>query len=143
MLIVLCTTEIISWGVLFYAFSVLLPTISAQTGWSLAAITAGFSASQVVAALVGVPVGRLFDRRGPRAIMTTGSIIAVPALVALATAESLAWFTAAWLVAGVAMAGVFYAPAFAALTRWCGPRRVTALTRPRWSRGLPARCSHR
>ncbi|MFJ8959750.1 MFS transporter [Lentzea sp. NPDC102401] len=127
-LIVLCTTEIISWGVLYYAFPVLLPTISSSTGWSLAAITAGFSASQIVAGLVGIPVGRLLDRHGPRAIMTTGSVVAVLALVALATADSLAWFTAAWLLAGVAMAGIFYAPAFAALTRWYGPRRVSALT---------------
>ncbi|MFS8099349.1 MFS transporter [Lentzea alba] len=127
-LIVLCTTEIISWGVLYYAFPVLLPTISARTGWSFAAITAGFSASQIVAGLVGIPVGKLLDRHGPRAIMTAGSIVAVLALVALATADSLAGYTAAWLLAGVAMAGVFYAPAFAALTRWYGPRRVTALT---------------
>nr|QEO75048.1 hypothetical protein [uncultured bacterium] len=127
-LIVLCTTEIISWGVLYYAFPVLLPTISSRTGWSLAAITAGFSASQIVAGLVGIPVGKLLDRHGPRAIMTTGSIVAVFALVALATAESLVWFTAAWLLAGVAMAGIFYAPAFAALTRWYGARRVSALT---------------
>ncbi|MEU3643991.1 MFS transporter [Lentzea sp. NPDC034063] len=127
-LIVLCTTEIISWGVLYYAFPVLLPTISARTGWSLAAITAGFSASQIVAGLVGIPVGRLLDRHGPRAIMTTGSVVAVLALVVLATAKTLAWFTAAWLLAGVAMAGIFYAPAFAALTRWYGSRRVTALT---------------
>jgi MFS family permease len=127
-LIVLCTTEIISWGVLYYAFPVLLPTISSRTGWSLAAITAGFSASQIVAGLVGIPVGRLLDRHGPRAIMTTGSVVAVLALVALASARSLALFTAAWLLAGVAMAGIFYAPAFAALTRWYGPRRVSALT---------------
>lgn len=127
-LIVLCTTEIISWGVLYYAFPVLLPTISTRTGWSLAAITAGFSASQIVAGLVGIPVGKLLDRHGPRAIMTTGSVVAVLALVALASARSLAWFIAAWLLAGVAMAGVFYAPAFAALTRWYGPRRVSALT---------------
>ncbi|SFR03200.1 Predicted arabinose efflux permease, MFS family [Lentzea waywayandensis] len=127
-LIVLCTTEIISWGILYYAFPVLLPTIGARTGWSHAAITAGFSASQIVAGLVGIPVGRLLDRHGPRAIMTTGSIVAVFALVALATAESLVWFTASWLLAGVAMAGIFYAPAFAALTRWYGPRRVSALT---------------
>ncbi|MCX2946839.1 MFS transporter [Lentzea sp. NEAU-D7] len=127
-LVVLCTTEIISWGVLYYAFPVLLPTIGASTGWSLAAITAGFSASQVVAGLVGIPVGRLLDRHGPRAVMTTGSVVAAVALVALATADSLLWFTAAWLLAGVAMAGVFYAPAFAALTRWYGPRRVSALT---------------
>ncbi|WP_434444054.1 MFS transporter [Lentzea sp. E54] len=127
-LIVLCATEIISWGVLYYAFPVLLPTISSRSGWSLAAITAGFSASQIVAGLVGVPVGKLLDRHGPRAIMTTGSVLAVLALAALASARSLAWFTAAWLLAGVAMAGVFYAPAFAALTRWYGPRRVSALT---------------
>ncbi|WP_439659391.1 MFS transporter [Lentzea sp. HUAS TT2] len=127
-LIVLCTTEIISWGILYYAFPVLLPTIGERTGWSHAAITAGFSASQIVAGLVGVPVGRLLDRHGPRAIMTTGSIIAVPAVVLMATAQSLAWFTAAWLLIGVAMAGVFYAPAFAALTRWYGAKRVSALT---------------
>ncbi|MET9227795.1 MFS transporter [Lentzea sp. NPDC003310] len=127
-LIVLCTTEIISWGVLYYAFPVLLPTIGERTGWSHAAITAGFSASQVVAGLVGVPVGRMLDRHGPRAIMTTGSIIAVPGVVLMATAQTLAWFTAAWLLIGVAMAGVFYAPAFAALTRWYGARRVSALT---------------
>ncbi|SER72347.1 Major Facilitator Superfamily protein [Lentzea albida] len=131
MLVVSCTTEIISWGVLYYAFPVLLPTIGSRTGWSLTAITAGFSASQVVAGLVGVPVGRVLDRHGPRAIMTTGSVLAVLAvlaLVALARTTSLVWFTAAWLLAGVAMAGVFYAPAFAALTRWYGPRRVSALT---------------
>jgi MFS family permease len=38
------------------------------------------------------------------------------------------WFFAAWALAGVAMACVLYQPAFAALTRWWGPRRVTALT---------------
>ncbi len=128
MLIVLCTTEIISWGVVYYAFPVLLPTISARTGWSLAVITAGFSASQIVAGLVGIPVGKLLDRHGPRVIMTSGSVVAVLALVGLATAKELVWFTAAWLLAGVAMAGIFYAPAFAALTRWYGPRRVSALT---------------
>ncbi|SDF39746.1 Predicted arabinose efflux permease, MFS family [Lentzea fradiae] len=127
-LVVLCTTEIISWGVLYYAFPVQLPAIGASTGWSNAVVTAGFSASQVVAGLVGIPVGRLLDRHGPRVIMTTGSALAAVALVALATAESLAWFVAAWVLTGVAMAGVFYAPAFAAVTRWFGPRRVTALT---------------
>ena len=127
-LIVLCTTEIISWGVVYYAFPVLLPTISARTGWSLAVITAGFSASQIVAGLVGIPVGKLLDRHGPRVIMTSGSVVAVLALAGLATAKELVWFTAAWLLAGVAMAGIFYAPAFAALTRWYGPRRVSALT---------------
>jgi MFS family permease len=37
-------------------------------------------------------------------------------------------FLAAWVPAGLAMSAVLYQPAFAALTRWYGPRRVTALT---------------
>jgi MFS family permease len=127
-LIVLCITEITSWGVLYYAFPVLSSSIGAATGWSVSVMTAAFSVSQVVAAVVGVPVGRLLDRHGPRMIMTTGSVLAVVALLGIALADSLVLFFAAWVVAGVAMAGVLYAPAFAALTRWYGQRRVSALT---------------
>ena len=60
--------------------------------------------------------------------MTTRSMLAVPAVVGIALAPTLSWFFAAWVLAGVAMAGTLYPPAFAALTRWWGPRRVTALT---------------
>lgn len=127
-LIVLCITEITSWGVLFYAFTVLSSAISADTGWSITTLTAAFSVSQMVAAVVGVPVGRLLDRYGPRVIMTVGSVLGVVALLGIALAESLVVFFAAWVLAGVAMAGVLYAPAFAALTRWYGARRVSALT---------------
>lgn len=127
-LVVLCVTEVVSWGVLYYAFAVLAPTISADTGWSAAAVTGAFSAGLVVSALVGVPAGRWLDRLGPRPVMTAGSLIAVPAVTGVALAPGYGWFLASWLLAGVAMAGVLYPPAFAALTRWWGTRRVTALT---------------
>jgi MFS family permease len=127
-LIVLCTTEITSWGVLYYAFPVLAPDISRDTGWPAAGVIAALSVGQLVAALVGIPVGRWLDRRGPRAIMTAGSLLAVPAVVVIATAQNLVWFIAAWVVNGVAMGAVLYPPAFAALTRWYGDRRVSALT---------------
>ncbi|WP_232661440.1 MFS transporter [Pseudonocardia sp. TRM90224] len=127
-LVVLCVTEIVSWGVLYYAFPVLAPTIARDTGWSVSVLTAAFSTGLVVSALVGIPAGRWIDRFGPRRVMTTGSILAVPAVVGIALAPSLPVFFAAWVLAGVAMAGTLYAPAFAALTRWWGPRRVTALT---------------
>lgn len=127
-LLVLCLTEITSWGVLYYAFPVLAPSITADTGWSPTSVTAAFSVGQVTAALVGIPVGRWLDRWGPRRVMTTGSVLAVPAVLGIATARSPGWFVAAWVLAGIAMAGVLYPPAFAALTRWWGARRVTALT---------------
>ncbi|MDI5978202.1 MFS transporter [Amycolatopsis magusensis] len=124
----LCLTEITSWGVLYYAFPVLGPEIARSTGWSLPWITAGFSAGQLTAALVGIPVGRWLDRHGPRWVMTAGSVLGVPAVVLIALAPSLGWFLAAWVVAGVAMGATLYPPAFAALTRWYGPQRVKALT---------------
>ena len=124
----LCTTQITSWGVLYYAFPVLAGDITAATGWSTTAITAALSASQLVAALVGIPVGRRIDRHGPRVVMTAGSVLAIPAVVLAATAQNLAWFCAAWLLAGAAMGAVLYPPAFAALTRWHGPDPVRALT---------------
>lgn len=127
-LVVLCSTEIVSWGVLFYAFPVLAAGITADTGWSATALTAAFSAGQLVAAVVGVPVGRWIDRNGPRTVMTAGSLLAVPAVVVIATAQSYGWFLTGWLLAGVAMGAVLYPPAFAALTRWHGTKRIRALT---------------
>ncbi|MCC8249949.1 MFS transporter [Saccharothrix luteola] len=128
-LVVLCLTQITSWGILFYGFPVLAPAISADAGWSDTAVIGAFSVAQLVSAVVGVPVGRLLDRRGPRVVMTTGSLLAVGALAVVASARSLPWFYAGWVLVGVAMAGVLYQPAFAALTRWHDPdRRVAALT---------------
>lgn len=127
-LVTLCVTELVSWGVLYYAFPVLLADISADTGWPAATLTAGFSAALIIAALVGVPVGRWLDRHGPRWIMGAGSLLAVPALTFVALAPSLPFFIIGWLLAGIAMGAVLYPPAFAALTRWYGPQRVGALT---------------
>ena len=124
----LCVTEIVSYGVLYYAFPVLASDITAATGWSRTAITAAFSAGNLAGALTGVVAGRLIDRFGPRPVMTAGSILAAVAVAGIAMAPAYGWFAAAWLLAGVAMAGVFYPPAFAALTGWYGPDRVRALT---------------
>ncbi|MFF3227060.1 MFS transporter [Nocardia suismassiliense] len=127
-LVVLCGTEITSWGILFYAFPVLLGDISADTGWSATVLMAAFSAGQLVAALVGIPVGRRLDRHGPRVVMTAGSVLAVPALALVALAPTPVWFFLGWLLVGVAMGAVLYPPAFAAVTRWHGPDRIRALT---------------
>ncbi|MGW4632407.1 MFS transporter [Nocardia sp. NPDC004415] len=127
-LVVLCVTEITSWGILFYAFPVLLGSIATDTGWSPTALTAVFSAGQLLTALTGILVGRRLDRHGPRVVMTAGSALAVAALIIVATAQTLMVFLLGWVLVGVAMGAVLYPPAFAALTRWYGPDRVKALT---------------
>ena len=60
-LVVLCVTEIVSWGVLYYAFPVLAPSIARDTGWSVATITAAFSTRAR-----GLSIGRSLVRSPPR-----------------------------------------------------------------------------
>lgn len=127
-LMALCITEITSWGVLYYAFPVLASSISNEAGWSLPSVTWAFSVSQIVSALAGIAVGRWLDHRGPRAVMTAGSILAVPTLIGIAYAPTYELFVLAWALAGLSMAATFYPPAFAAITRWYGSERVRALT---------------
>ncbi|WP_395361985.1 MFS transporter [Streptomyces sp. YH02] len=124
----LCATQITSWGIVYYAFPVLLSRLTADTGWSAGAATGAFSVALLVSAAAGVPIGRILDRRGPHLVMTAGSVLAVVALLAVAAAPNLPAFYAAWALAGIAMAATFYHPAFAALTRWWGADRVRALT---------------
>ncbi|HVV12186.1 MFS transporter [Amycolatopsis sp.] len=124
----LCATEITSWCVLYLRFSRSGREDRLDDRWSAAAVTAGFSPGQLVTASAGIMVGRWLDRHDPRRLMTGGSVLAVPAVVALAAARNLVWFLAAWVLMGLAMGATLYPPAFAALTRWYGPRRVAALT---------------
>lgn len=125
---VLSTVQIVSWGVLYYAFAALQSSITADTGWSSLAITGAFSLSQFVSGGVGIWVGRHIDDVGPRKVMTGASLVAVPGLGAVALAPNLAAFYAGWVLVGAAMAGTLYPPAFAALTHWGGVHRVRALT---------------
>ncbi len=125
---VLSTVQIVSWGVLYYAFAALQSSITADTGWSSIAITGAFSLAQFVSGGVGIWVGRHIDEFGPRRVMTWGSVLAVPGIATVALAPHLAVFYVGWLVIGGAMAATLYPSAFAALTRWGGSQRVRALT---------------
>ncbi|WP_081239052.1 MFS transporter [Streptomyces viridosporus] len=124
----LCATQIVSWGIVYYAFPVLNPQITHATGWPAGATTAAFSLGLVVSALAGIRVGRILDRRGPRTVMTAGSVLGVVSLLIVAAAPNVPVFIAGWALAGLAMAATFYQPAFAALTRWWAPDHVRALT---------------
>ncbi|MFE1381427.1 MFS transporter [Streptomyces sp. NPDC058740] len=124
----LCLTQITSWGILYYAFPVLNAQITATTGWSPRATTGAFSLALVGSALSGIIVGRVIDSRGPRAVMTAGSVLGAVSLTVIATAPDLTVFFTGWALAGPAMAATFYQPAFAALTRWWAPDHVRALT---------------
>jgi MFS family permease len=128
MLVALCVSVTISYGVLYYAFTVLAPSIAADTGWSATAVTAAFSAGSLTGAVAGIAAGRLLQRRGPRLVMTAGSVLGAGAVAAVGLAPTYPVFVIGWLLVGLASAGTFYPPAFAALTHWYGAGRVRAIT---------------
>lgn len=124
----LCFTQIIAWGILYYAFPVLSARITEDTGWSTSLTTFAYTAGLIISALLGIPVGKILDRRGPRAVMSFGSVAGAVGLGLVGWSPHYWIFFSGWLLAGAGMAGTLYPPAFAAVTRWYGPRRVFALT---------------
>jgi MFS family permease len=123
----LSVTEIISWGILYYAFPVVLQSVERDLGASRAAVTGAFSVALGVSALAAVPVGRWIDRSGPRALMTAGSCLAAGLLLAWSRVESLGALYVVWAGMGLAMAAVLYEPAFVAIVQWFPHRRDRAL----------------
>lgn len=113
----LSASQLIGWGVTFYAVGVFSGRIVADTGLSLTTVHGGFSLALVVMGLVSPAVGRAIDRAGGRMTMTVGSALSALGLAVLALShEEIAWF-AGWAILGVSMRMTLYDAAFAALVR--------------------------
>jgi MFS family permease len=123
----LAVTELVSWGVLVYAFSVLVVPMRAELGWSTAQLNGAYTTGVAVSGLVAVPVGRWLQHHGARGVMTAGSLLGVAALLAWAHADSLVSFYAAFVLAGLAMAATLYEPAFAVTAAWFTRHRARAV----------------
>ena len=129
----LSVTEIVSWGVLYYAFAVFLVPMQRELGYSAAELTGAFSVALLVAGVAGIGVGRFLDRHSPRALMTVGSVAGALLVVAWSRVEGLVAFYAIWAGIGLVMAAVLYEPAFTVLAKWFPEaeerrRAMTALT---------------
>ena len=121
-------TETISWGVLYYAFTVYLAPMEAELGWSRGEITGAFSLAVLLAGLAAIPVGRWLDRHGPRLLMSVGSIVATLLVVGWSRVSNLPELYLLWAAIGLTMAATLYDPAFATASTWFERRRVQALT---------------
>ncbi len=126
----LSVTQIVSWGSIYYAISVLLSSIEGELGWSRDAIIGAFSLSLLFAAFGAYPVGAWIDRHGGRWLMTAGSLIASLLLAIMSQVHSLTAFYLLWAGLGFCMAMVLYEPAFAVIAQSFGAsarKGITAL----------------
>jgi MFS family permease len=114
----LSITEMISWGILYYAFAVFLLPMQRELGYSAAQLTGAFSLALLVSAVAGIAVGRHLDRHSPRTLMTAGSVAGVLLVLAWSQVHGLLAFYTLWLGIGIVMAAVLYEPAFTVLAKW-------------------------
>ena len=123
----LSLTETVSWGVLFYAFSIFLTPMRNELGLVFFDIDRRLFAGAARVGAVGAAGRRLARPAGPRAIMTIGSILGMLMVLAWSQADSTFAFYAIWFGIGLAMATTLYEPAFTTLAAWFDRDRPRAM----------------
>lgn len=126
--LVLAITETVSFGVLYYSFSVFITPMEAELGWTRGEITGAFSLSLLITGFIGVPVGHWLDKRGARLLMTAGSIGATVTILLWSQVNTLPEFLVIMALKGTCGAAILYEPAFAVIATWFADRRGTAMT---------------
>lgn len=112
----LAAGQILAWGILYYAFTVVVGPMAAGTGWSRPFLNLGLTIGLLAWGAGAYPVGRWIQRHGARELMAFASLLGGFALVLMGLTSSSGLYLAAWALLGVAMAGALYEPAFAAVT---------------------------
>src|SRR5215212_12096850 len=128
LVVTLGITETMTWGIIYYSFGVFMPVLEAEQGWSRGEMSGAFAVATLLSGVFAAPVGRWLDSRGPRLLMSAGSIAAVLLILAWSQVTSLAQFYVLWALIGVTMATVLYEPAFAVMTAWFERKRTRAIT---------------
>lgn len=117
----LAITQTVGYGVLYYAFAVLLHPMASSLQASTATVTGALTASVLAGAVMAVPVGRWLDRHGGRALMTTGSLIATGLVIGWSHVQSVTQLYAVLVGIGITTAMVLYEPALAVVVSWFPP----------------------
>ncbi|MFZ5674455.1 MAG: arsenite efflux MFS transporter ArsK [Pseudomonadota bacterium] len=116
-IVALGATQIIGYGTLYYAFSILAPDMARDLSWSVEWIFGILSISLLVGGLVAPWFGILIDRYGAGRMMTIGSACVAAALVGCSLAPNKLVFAGTLIVVEVAASLVQYGAAFALLVQ--------------------------
>ena len=109
--------QLITWGSVFYTFSLLMGPIERELGLSRAEVSLGFSLALLADGLMAYPIGRWIDQGHERRVMAWGSVWVGACLLAHSFINSLAGFYGVWIGLGLGMSATLYAPVFAVVTR--------------------------
>jgi hypothetical protein len=124
----LAVSQTVAWGVLYYAFSVLLVPMQRDLGWSRGVLVGGFTTAVVVSGLAAPAVGRLLDAGRERVVMAGGAAAGAALVAAWSQVRAPVPYYAVWIGMGLAMASVLYEPAFTVLAKRRAPHHRRPIT---------------
>lgn len=133
-------SQVVCWGVSFYAIGVLGDAIGAELGWPKTTVHGAFSAALLMMGLVSPFVGRAVDAYGGRVVLSIGSVLLAVGCLWLSTVQTLTSYYCAWVFFGIAMRCCLYDAAFAALARIAGPEARRPISQITLLGGLSATC---
>ncbi|NDF50979.1 MAG: MFS transporter, partial [Betaproteobacteria bacterium] len=122
------SSQTLSWASSYYLPAVLATPIAADLGITEPYFFLCFSASLIIAALVGPRAGRWIDQVGGSVVLPITNLIFASGLIMLAFANGPLSLLLAWLVLGIAMGYGLYDTAFAALVYLYGMHARKAIT---------------
>ena len=120
-------TETVSFGVIYYAFTVFIAPMETDLGWSRGELSGAFSLFLLMTGLMAFPVGWWLDKRGSRLLMTLGSIGATLLVLMWSQVNSRPEFALIMTLMGCCGAAILYEPAFTVIATWFIHRRGTAM----------------
>ena len=88
-------------GVLFYGFTVVILPLTEETGWSRTVVTGVFPIIGILAGILAPFLGNIFDRVGPRPIITVGLTVMGAGLILVSNVTTLPTFYAAFTLANL------------------------------------------
>lgn len=109
--------QLISWGSVFYGFSLFMAPLEASLQMTRAESSLGFSLALLGEGLLAFWVGRWIDQGHEQRVMTSGSVLLGVVFVAHSHIHTITQFYAAWIVMGIGLSATLYPPAFIVITR--------------------------
>lgn len=109
--------QLVNWGVLFFAYSILLVPLQEAFDAPRWLVAGAFSTGLLVSAIAAPAVGRLADRGQGPAVMQAGGLLAAGLLILWALQPSMAMTYVVWGALGLCMAAILYEPVFVIVGR--------------------------
>ena len=108
-LVALGVGQCINWGVLYYAFAILVVPLQRELHVETWVVTGAFTVALLVSAALAPAIGRAGDRGGGPLVMQLGGVAAAALLLAWPVIPGVAGLYLVWAALGVCMAATLIA----------------------------------